>query len=146
MCAKQSGSPVRMRTCNPVVNSLGVKCFVFSSDISLQTALRDAKSLLGSAKLIVLRSESAACSIAYFAAATENASLVAAAVVTAALGHVKDLPSRSCAALGLCSGHDEPSASEITRGVRASSASQPAHGSGSQVPGDPLARCGVMRN
>src|SRR5207248_8198921 len=36
---KQSGSPVRMRTYDPFVHSLGVKCFVLSSDISLQAAL-----------------------------------------------------------------------------------------------------------
>ena len=98
--AKQSGSRVRMRTCDPFVYSLGVKCFVFSSDISLQTALRDAKSLLGSAKLMLLRSAFSGVFLAYFDSATGNAWLVVAAVGTAALGHVKDLSSRSCAPFG----------------------------------------------
>jgi hypothetical protein len=60
------GSPFRMRTCDPVVNSLGVKCFAFSSDISLQTALGDEKSLLGSAKLMLLRSAFSGVFLAYF--------------------------------------------------------------------------------
>jgi hypothetical protein len=40
----QIGSPVRMRTCDPFVHSLGVKCFGFSSNISLQAALRTSES------------------------------------------------------------------------------------------------------
>src|SRR4051794_40003833 len=64
--AKQSGSPVRMRTYDPFVYSLGVKCFVFSSRISLQAALRTCESSAQKPKLILLRSESAVCSFAYF--------------------------------------------------------------------------------
>src|SRR5260370_14493026 len=63
---KQSGSPVRMRTVDPFVYSLGVKCFVFSSTISLQAALRRCESSAQKPKLILLRSESAVCSFAYF--------------------------------------------------------------------------------
>ena len=55
-----------MRTCDPFVYSVRAKCFVFSSDISLQTALRDAKSLLGSAKLMLLRSAFSGVFLAYF--------------------------------------------------------------------------------
>jgi hypothetical protein len=35
---KQTGSPVRIRTYDPFVYSLGLKWFVFSSNISLQAA------------------------------------------------------------------------------------------------------------
>ena len=100
MFEKRFGSPVRMRTCNPVVNSLGLKGFVFSSGISSQTALGDARSLLWSAKLIPVRSESAVCSFAYFCCCNGKCVLFFAAVVTAALGHVKDSRSPSCAAFG----------------------------------------------
>ena len=100
MFEKRFGSPVRMRTCNPVVNSLGLKGFVFSSGISSQTALGDARSLLWSAKLIPVRSESAVCSFAYFCCCNGKCVLFFAAVVTAALGHVKDSRSRSCAPFG----------------------------------------------
>src|SRR2546421_12743226 len=55
-----------MRTCDPSVYSLGVKCFVFSSDISSQAALRGCESLLGSAKQCLMHTEFAVCSFAYF--------------------------------------------------------------------------------
>src|SRR5437868_742565 len=55
-----------MRTCDPFVDSLGVKCFVFSSNISLQAALRGCEISAQRPKLILLRSESAVCSFAYF--------------------------------------------------------------------------------
>jgi hypothetical protein len=64
--AKQSGSPVRMRTYDPFVYSQGVKCFVFSNTISLHAALRRCESSAQKPKLILLRSESAVCSFAYF--------------------------------------------------------------------------------
>jgi hypothetical protein len=42
--AKQSGSPVRIRTYDPFVYSPKEKCFVLSSNISLQAALRGCES------------------------------------------------------------------------------------------------------
>src|SRR4051812_39431272 len=66
MFEKRSGSPVRMRTCDPFVYSLGVKCFVFSSTISLQAALGRCESSAQKPKLILLRRGSAVCSFAYF--------------------------------------------------------------------------------
>src|SRR3954447_8906698 len=55
-----------MRTYDPFVYSLGVKCFVFSNDISSQAPLRGCESLLGSAKQCLMHTEFAVCSFAYF--------------------------------------------------------------------------------
>ena len=49
---------------------------------------------------MLLSSASAGCSLHILDSATGNAWLVFAAVVTAALGHVKDLRSPSCAPFG----------------------------------------------
>jgi hypothetical protein len=42
---KQSGSPVRIRTYDPFVYSLGVKCFVFSRDYLLTGCTRKMRKL-----------------------------------------------------------------------------------------------------
>src|SRR5207248_7846187 len=62
----QIGSPVRMRTYDPLVNSAGEKCCVFSDHIWLQVHSEDAKALLGSTKLMLLCSASAVRFLAYF--------------------------------------------------------------------------------
>src|SRR5438874_8827196 len=51
---------------DPFVHSLGVKCFVFSSNISLQAALKGCEISAQGPKRTLLRSESAVCSFAYF--------------------------------------------------------------------------------
>src|SRR4051794_36969532 len=87
-----------MRTYDPFVDSPGEKWFVFSDPSDCRRTQRIRKALLRSAKLIPVRSASAACSFAYFCCCNENAWLGVAAVVTAAPGHVKDLPSCAAAA------------------------------------------------
>ena len=56
-----------MRTCDPFVYSLGVKCFVFSSKYLVRGCTqRMRKALLKNPKLMLVRRASAVCSFAYF--------------------------------------------------------------------------------
>src|SRR5712671_6408025 len=83
-----------MRTYDPFVYSLGVKCFVFSSTISLQAALRRCESSARERKTDAPAQRISAVFLCIFLLLQrENAWLGVAAVVRAAPGHVKDLPS-----------------------------------------------------
>jgi hypothetical protein len=92
---KQSGSPIRFRTSNPVVYSPGVKCFVFSGHISTQAVFRGhGKPCSGAQNGGLFTAHQLCVALHISAAATRNACLSVAAVVAAALGNVNDL--RSC--------------------------------------------------
>src|SRR5437773_911788 len=72
MFEKQSGSPRRFRTYDPVVYSPGVKCFVFSGHISMQAAFRRYETLLRKRKSGFVQSASAVCFFAYFCCCNGN--------------------------------------------------------------------------
>src|SRR3954453_16043662 len=89
-----------MRTYDPFVYSPGEKWRVFSGGVSSLAALRACESCARERKLMLLRSAFGGVFLAYFSFYNGKCVLVFAAEVTAALGHVKDCRSPSCAAFG----------------------------------------------
>src|SRR6266513_4372281 len=96
MFEKQSGSPVRFRTYDPLVYSPGVNCFVFSVQVSWPSAFRRYESSVRSAKHGLCTANQLCVSLHISATATGNARLCVAAVVRAALRHERIFP-RVCA-------------------------------------------------